>query len=62
MTTLFTFIISHALDWVDITKALEADPKATVAEAQKWAGLSGQRAWNASEDVYIQVKREFKNI
>lgn len=46
----------HALDWVDITKALEADPKATVAEAQKWAGLSGQRAWNASEDVYIQVK------
>ena len=46
----------HALDWVDITKALEADPRATVAEAQKWAGLSGQRAWNASEDVYIQVK------
>ena len=46
----------HALDWVDITKALEADPKHTVAEAQKWAGLSGQRAWNASEDVYIQVK------
>ncbi|WP_141050331.1 nickel-dependent hydrogenase large subunit [Aliarcobacter cryaerophilus] len=46
----------HALDWVDITKALEADPKATVAEAQKWAALSGQRAWNASEDVYIQVK------
>ena len=46
----------HALDWVDITKALEADPKATVAEAQKWAELSGQRAWNASEDVYIQVK------
>ena len=46
----------HALDWVDITKALDANPKATVAEAQKWAGLSGQRAWNASEDVYIQVK------
>lgn len=46
----------HALDWVDITKALEADPKATVAEAQKWASVSGQRAWNASEDVYIQVK------
>ena len=39
-----------------LQKALEADPKATVAEAQKWAGLSGQRAWNASEDVYIQVK------
>ncbi|AYJ79633.1 hydrogenase 2 large subunit [Aliarcobacter cryaerophilus ATCC 43158] len=46
----------HALDWVDITKALDADPKKTVAEAQKWAGLSNQRAWNASEDVYIQVK------
>lgn len=47
----------HALDWVDITKALEADPKKTVEEAQKWAKLSGQRPWNASEDNYIEVKQ-----
>ena len=46
----------HALDWVDITKALDADPKATVAEAQKWAALSGQKPWNASEDVYSEVQ------
>ncbi|WP_368030912.1 nickel-dependent hydrogenase large subunit [Arcobacter sp. s6] len=46
----------HALDWVDITKALEADPKATVLEAQKWAALSGQRPWNANEDVYAEVQ------
>jgi len=46
----------HALDWVDITEALKANPKATVAEAQKWAGVSGQRAWNASEETYIQVQ------
>ena len=46
----------HALDWVDITKALEADPKKTVIEAQKWAGLSGQRPWNANEDVYAAVQ------
>ncbi|ADG93019.1 nickel-dependent hydrogenase large subunit [Arcobacter nitrofigilis DSM 7299] len=46
----------HALDWVDITKALEADPKKAVEEAQKWAKLSGQRPWNASEDVYAEVQ------
>jgi quinone-reactive Ni/Fe-hydrogenase large subunit len=46
----------HALDWVDITEALKADPKATVAEAQKWAGVSGHRPWNASEDVYAAVQ------
>lgn len=46
----------HALDWVDITKALEADPKKTVAEAQKWAAVSGQRPWNANEDHYKQVQ------
>ena len=46
----------HALDWVDITKALEADPKKTVEEAQKWAKLSGQRAWNASEDGFAEVQ------
>jgi len=46
----------HALDFVDITKALEADPKKTVSEAQKWAKLSGQRSWKASEDTFIEVQ------
>jgi len=46
----------HALDFVDITKALEADPKAAVAEAQKWAKLSGHRSWKASEDTFIEVQ------
>ncbi len=46
----------HALDFVDITKALEADPKATVAEAQKWAKAAGGLAWNASEDNYKAVQ------
>jgi len=46
----------HALDWVDITEALKADPKATVLEAQKWAKVSGARPWNASEDVFAEVQ------
>ena len=46
----------HALDWVDITEALKANPKAAVLEAQKWAKVSGQRPWNANEDVYAQVQ------
>ncbi len=46
----------HALDWVDITKALEADPKKAVEEAQKWAKIAGTRAWNASEDNYKEVQ------
>ncbi|XOB63439.1 nickel-dependent hydrogenase large subunit [Campylobacterota bacterium DY0563] len=46
----------HALDWVDITEALKADPKAAVAEAQKWAKVAGTRPWNASEDVFAEVQ------
>ncbi len=46
----------HALDFVDITKALEADPKKTVEEAQKWARVHGQRAWKASEDEFAAVQ------
>ncbi|UTJ07691.1 nickel-dependent hydrogenase large subunit [Arcobacter roscoffensis] len=46
----------HALDWVDITEALKADPKKTVAEAQKWAKVAGDRPWNASEDNYKAVQ------
>ena len=46
----------HALDWIDITEALKANPKAAVLEAQKWAKVSGQKAWNANEDVYTAVQ------
>ena len=46
----------HALDFVDITVALKADPKKAVAEAQKWAKVAGTRPWNASEDVYAEVQ------
>ncbi len=47
----------HALDWVDITQALKANPKEALKEAQKWAKVSGHRPWNASEDVYAQVQQ-----
>lgn len=46
----------HALDWVDITKALEADPAKAVAEAQKWAGVAGVHAWGDSESAYKAVQ------
>jgi len=46
----------HALDWVDITKALEADPAKAVAEAQKWAGVAGVAAWGDSESAYKAVQ------
>ena len=45
----------HALDWVDITEALKADPKNS-CRSSKWATVSGQRPWNATEDVYAQVQ------
>lgn len=46
----------HALDWVDITKALEADPVKAVAEAQKWAAVAGTRPYQASADDFAAVK------
>ncbi|MDD3769211.1 MAG: nickel-dependent hydrogenase large subunit [Sulfuricurvum sp.] len=46
----------HALDWVDITKALEADPAKAVAEAQKWASVAGVAAWGDSESAYKAVQ------
>jgi len=46
----------HALDWVDITKALEADPAKAVAEAQKWATVAGVAAWGDSESAYKAVQ------
>jgi len=46
----------HALDWVDITKALDADPKKAVTEAQKWGKVAGNGSWNANEDNYKRVQ------
>ncbi|WP_419770048.1 MAG: nickel-dependent hydrogenase large subunit [Candidatus Marinarcus sp.] len=46
----------HALDFVDITKALEADPQKAVDEAHKWAGVAKSNPWNASVSAYKQVQ------
>lgn len=46
----------HALDFVDITKALEADPAKTVAEAQKWAKVAGTTPWTDSESQFAAIK------
>jgi len=46
----------HALDWVDITSALKADPKKTAEEARKWAAIAGERAWTDSESEFAQVQ------
>lgn len=46
----------HALDWVDITSALKADPKKTAEEAKKWASVAGEKAWTDSESEYTQVQ------
>ena len=46
----------HALDWVDITKALEADPVKAVGEAQKWAAVAGVSAYQASASEFAAVK------
>ncbi|NPA29886.1 MAG: nickel-dependent hydrogenase large subunit [Epsilonproteobacteria bacterium] len=46
----------HALDWVDITSALKADPKKTAEEARKWAGVAGERPWTDSESEFAAVQ------
>jgi len=46
----------HALDWVDITSALKADPKKTAEEARKWATVAGESAWTDSESEFAQVQ------
>jgi len=33
----------HALDFVDVIEATKADPKATAAEAEKWADIAGHK-------------------
>jgi quinone-reactive Ni/Fe-hydrogenase large subunit len=46
----------HALDWVDITKALEADPAKAAVEAQKWADVAGVAAYEASASEFGAVR------
>jgi quinone-reactive Ni/Fe-hydrogenase large subunit len=52
----------HALDWVDITKALEADPKKTAEEARKWAKVAGTYPWTDSESEFAQVKERLQKF
>ncbi|MGD9970373.1 MAG: nickel-dependent hydrogenase large subunit [Sulfuricurvum sp.] len=46
----------HALDWVDITKALEADPEKAVAEGRKWADVAGVLPWGDSAAEYKAIQ------
>jgi quinone-reactive Ni/Fe-hydrogenase large subunit len=46
----------HALDWVDITKALEADPAATVVEAYKWSKVAGVEPYMANEGEFREIQ------
>ena len=46
----------HALDWVDITSALKADPKKTAEEARKWAKVAGVDPWTDAESEFAQVQ------
>ncbi|WP_200763051.1 nickel-dependent hydrogenase large subunit [Nitrosophilus alvini] len=52
----------HALDWVDITKALEADPKKTVDEAFKWAKVAGVNPWVADAAKFGEVQERLKKF
>ena len=55
----------HALDFVDVVAATKADPKATAAEAQKWAdvaghnpSISGAADFKAIQDRIIKFVKE----
>jgi len=52
----------HALDWVDITKALEADPKKAVSEAVKWAEIAGERPYVADAAKFKEVQDRLKKF
>ncbi len=52
----------HALDWVDITKALDADPKKTVDEAFKWANIAGETPWVADAAKFAEVQERLKKF
>ncbi len=52
----------HALDWVDITKALEADVQKTVDEAFKWAKVAGETPWVADASKFAAVQERLKKF
>jgi len=52
----------HALDWVDITKALEADPVKTVDEAYKWAGIAGVEPYMANAGEFKLIQERVKKF
>jgi quinone-reactive Ni/Fe-hydrogenase large subunit len=52
----------HALDWVDITKALEADPKKAVDEAKKWASVASERPYVADAAKFSEIQERLKKF
>ncbi len=54
------FYVLHGLDWVDITKALEADPEAAAALAKSTAELTGVEPYNATAETYTAVQKRLK--
>jgi len=53
----------HALDWVDVTKALEADPAKTLAFAQAIAKSAGVTSWKGNTvERFAEVKATVKSI
>ena len=52
----------HALDWVDITKALQADVQKTVDEAFKWAKVAGETPWVADASKFAAVQERLKKF
>ncbi len=53
----------HALDWVDVTKALEADPVKTKAFADSVAKTAGVSSWKGNTvERFAEVKATVKSI
>ncbi len=59
----------HALDWVDVVSALNADPAKAAAEAKKWANMltdpiTGEtiQPWNSGEGEFRAVQERLKKF
>ncbi len=59
----------HALDWVDVVSALQADPAKAAEEAKKWANkltdpITGEtiQPWNAGEGQFREVQERLKKF
>ncbi len=52
----------HSLDWVDITKAMEATATEALIEAQKWAGVAGTSAYNSTEDPFTKTLESLNKL